>query len=140
MLAPTGSGKTLAAFLWALDRVAREPGVGTQIVYVSPIKALAYDIERNLRAPLAGLQRLGAAQQIVVDVRTGDTPPSERERQRKNPGQILITTPESLYLLLAGRARERLRAVHTLIVDEIHALAPTKRGIHLALTLEHLSY
>jgi ATP-dependent Lhr-like helicase len=140
MLAPTGSGKTLAAFLWALDRVAREPGVGTQIVYVSPIKALAYDIERNLRAPLSGLQRLGAAQQIVVDVRTGDTPPSERERQRKNPGQILITTPESLYLLLAGRARERLRAVHTVIVDEIHALAPTKRGIHLALTLERLSY
>ncbi|HTL37975.1 MAG TPA: DEAD/DEAH box helicase, partial [Kofleriaceae bacterium] len=139
MLAPTGSGKTLAAFLWCLDRLSREPGTGTRVVYVSPIKALAYDVERNLRAPLAGLQRLGAGAAITVDVRTGDTSAKERERQRKDPGQILITTPESLYLILAGRSRERLRGVDTIIVDEIHALAPTKRGIHLALTLERLS-
>ncbi|MDQ3367834.1 MAG: DEAD/DEAH box helicase, partial [Myxococcota bacterium] len=144
MLAPTGSGKTLAAFLWCLDRLACEPAVqappGTRVVYVSPIKALAYDIERNLRAPLAGLQRLGAAGLITADVRTGDTPPKERERQRKQPGQILITTPESLYLLLAGPSRERLTGVQTIIVDEIHALAPTKRGIHLALSLERLCH
>src|SRR5690349_12266946 len=140
MLAPTGSGKTLAAFLWCLDRLARAPADGTRVVYVSPIKALAYDVERNLRAPLAGLQRLGAGAQIAVDVRTGDTPAKERERQRKDPGQILITTPESLYLILAGRSRERLRNVDTIIVDEIHAVAPTKRGIHLGLTLERLSY
>jgi ATP-dependent Lhr-like helicase len=142
MLAPTGSGKTLAAFLWCIDRLAlaREPAVGTRVVYVSPIKALAYDVERNLRGPLAGLQRLGAGGAITVDVRTGDTPAKERERQRKDPGHILITTPESLYLLLAGRSRERLRGVDTIIVDEIHALAPTKRGIHLGLTLERLSH
>ena len=118
MLAPTGSGKTLAAFLYCLDRLARGPASasapapasgpapasapaaapagGTRVVYVSPIKALAYDIERNLRAPLAGLQRLGAGAAITVDVRTGDTPAKERERQRRQPGQILITTPESL--------------------------------------------
>ncbi|NVB83940.1 MAG: DEAD/DEAH box helicase [Kofleriaceae bacterium] len=140
MLAPTGSGKTLAAFLWCLDRLSRDPSEGTRVVYVSPIKALAYDVERNLRAPLAGLQRLGAGAQITVDVRTGDTSAKERERQRKDPGQILITTPESLYLLLAGRSRDRLRSVDTIIVDEIHALAPTKRGIHLALSLERLSH
>jgi len=148
MLAPTGSGKTLAAFLWCLDRLARLPAAaagtertaGTRVVYVSPIKALAYDIERNLRAPLAGLQRLGAGGQITVDVRTGDTPPKERERQRKHPAQILITTPESLYLILASQARDRLRSVETIIVDEIHALAPTKRGVHLALTLERLCH
>ena len=135
MLAPTGSGKTLAAFLWCLDRLARRPGggePGTRVVYVSPIKALAYDVERNLRAPLAGLQSgCGAGGQITVDVRTGDTPARERERQRRHPADILITTPESLYLVLAGRSRERLREVDTIIVDEIHALAPTKRGIHL---------
>jgi ATP-dependent Lhr-like helicase len=140
MLAPTGSGKTLAAFLWCLDRLAREPAQGTRVVYVSPIKALAYDVERNLRAPLAGLQQLGAGGEIRVDVRTGDTTPRERERQRKDPGQILITTPESLYLVLAGRSRERLATVETVIIDEIHALAPTKRGIHLALSLERLSH
>src|SRR5436190_22606140 len=126
MLAPTGSGKTLAAFLYCLDRLARAPAPApasapgpaappaagsTRVVYVSPIKALAYDIERNLRAPLVGLQRLGAGGAIAVDVRTGDTPAKERERQRKQPGQILITTPESLYLVLAGRSRERLTAV-----------------------------
>jgi ATP-dependent Lhr-like helicase len=149
MLAPTGSGKTLAAFLWCLDRLARTPAArpergddaeGTRVVYVSPIKALAYDIERNLRAPLAGLVRLGAGGQVTVDVRTGDTSPKERERQRKHPAQILITTPESLYLILAGRSRERLRGVETIIVDEIHALAPTKRGVHLGLTLERLCH
>ena len=146
MLAPTGSGKTLAAFLWCLDQLAHRPPAAagdaeaTRVVYVSPIKALAYDIERNLRAPLAGLQRLGAGGQITVDVRTGDTPAKERERQRKHPAQILITTPESLYLLLAGRSRERLRGVETIIVDEIHALAPTKRGVHLALSLERLCH
>src|SRR4051812_26056794 len=142
MLAPTGSGKTLAAFLWCLDRLSREPSAAgeTRVVYVSPIKALAYDVERNLRAPLAGLQALGAGHQITVDIRTGDTPAKERERQRKHPGQILITTPESLYLLLASRSRERLRSVDTIIIDEIHALAPTKRGIHLALTLERLAH
>jgi ATP-dependent Lhr-like helicase len=144
MLAPTGSGKTLAAFLWCLDQLSREtaapePGA-TRVVYVSPIKALAYDVERNLRAPLAGLQRLGAGTQIRVDVRTGDTPAKDRERQRKDPAQILITTPESLYLLLAGRARDRLKTVETIIIDEIHALAPTKRGIHLGLSLERLAY
>ncbi|MGE0403793.1 MAG: DEAD/DEAH box helicase, partial [Kofleriaceae bacterium] len=143
MLAPTGSGKTLAAFLWCLDRLSKtpqDPAHPTRVVYVSPIKALAYDVERNLRAPLAGLVRMGAAAGITVDVRTGDTPAKERERQRKSPGQILITTPESLYLMLAGRQRERLLGVDTVIVDEIHALAPTKRGIHLALTLERLSH
>ncbi len=146
MLAPTGSGKTLAAFLWCLDRLARQPAdgsaasPGTRVVYVSPIKALAYDIERNLRAPLAGLQRLGAGGQVTVDVRTGDTPAKERERQIRQPGQILITTPESLYLILAGRSRERLHGVETIIVDEIHALAPTKRGVHLGLSLERLCH
>ncbi|MGE0870984.1 MAG: DEAD/DEAH box helicase [Kofleriaceae bacterium] len=141
MLAPTGSGKTLAAFLWCLDRLARAPAnAATRVVYVSPIKALAYDVERNLRGPLEGLQRLGAGMQIRVDVRTGDTPAKERDRQLREPGHILITTPESLYLLLAGRARDRLRDVDTVIVDEIHALAPTKRGIHLALTLERLAH
>ncbi|MGE5182432.1 MAG: DEAD/DEAH box helicase [Acidobacteriota bacterium] len=134
MCAPTGSGKTLAAFLLAIDRLARAPAPGTRVVYVSPIKALAYDIERNLRAPLADLQLA-----VTVDVRTGDTPAKERERQRAHPGHILVTTPESLYLVLAGRARDRLRDVDTVIVDEIHALAPTKRGIHLAVTLERLA-
>ncbi|HEU4731023.1 MAG TPA: DEAD/DEAH box helicase, partial [Kofleriaceae bacterium] len=145
MLAPTGSGKTLAAFLWCLDRLVRRPPGqpdegGTRVVYVSPIKALAYDIERNLRAPLAGLMRLGAGAEVTVDVRTGDTPAKERERQRKHPGQILITTPESLYLVLASRSRERLRGVEAIIVDEIHALAPTKRGVHLALSIERLCH
>ena len=141
MLAPTGSGKTLAAFLWCLDRLARDPAAapGTRVLYISPIKALAYDVERNLRAPLAGIQRLGVGAQITVDVRTGDTPTKERDRQRKHPGHVLITTPESLYLLLASNARDRLRDVETVIIDEIHALATTKRGIHLALSLERLS-
>jgi ATP-dependent Lhr-like helicase len=136
MCAPTGSGKTLAAFFHAIDRLAHAPPVeGTRVVYVSPIKALAYDIEKNLRQPLAGM-----GLSLVVDVRTGDTPAKERERQRKNPGHILVTTPESLYLVLAGRARDRLRAVDTVIIDEIHALAGGKRGVHLGLTLERLAH
>ncbi|MEA2138438.1 MAG: ATP-dependent helicase Lhr and Lhr-like helicase, partial [Solirubrobacteraceae bacterium] len=138
--APTGSGKTLAAFLWALDRLAREPADHTRLVYVSPLKALAYDIDRNLRAPLRGI---GAAASSKVDlsvgVRTGDTPQRERAAMRRNPPDILITTPESLYLMLSSGARETLTGVEAIIVDEIHAVAATKRGAHLALTLERLA-
>ncbi len=136
--APTGSGKTLAAFLWGIDRLAREPerlGSGVRIVYVSPLKALSYDIERNLRAPLQGI---GAP--ISVALRTGDTPQSERRAMRREPPDILITTPESLYLMLSSQAREILGGVEAVIVDEIHAVAPSKRGSHLALTLERLDY
>jgi ATP-dependent helicase Lhr and Lhr-like helicase len=132
--APTGSGKTLAAFLWALDRLAREPAGHTRLVYVSPLKALAYDIDRNLRAPLRGI---GA--DLTVGVRTGDTPQRDRAAMRRNPPDILITTPESLYLMLSSGAREILTGVEAVIVDEIHAVAATKRGSHLALTLERLS-
>ncbi|MEA2149595.1 MAG: ATP-dependent helicase Lhr and Lhr-like helicase, partial [Solirubrobacteraceae bacterium] len=132
--APTGSGKTLAAFLWALDRLAREPADHTRLVYVSPLKALAYDIDRNLRAPLRGI---GA--DLSVGVRTGDTPQKERAAMRRHPPDILITTPESLYLMLSSGAREILTGVEAVIVDEIHAVAATKRGAHLALTLERLA-
>jgi ATP-dependent Lhr-like helicase len=134
--APTGSGKTLAAFLWALDRLAREPSEDrhTRLVYVSPLKALAYDIDRNLRAPLRGI---GA--DLTVGVRTGDTPQRDRVAMRRNPPDILITTPESLYLMLSSGAREILTNVEAVIVDEIHAVAGTKRGSHLALTLERLA-
>ncbi|QDU65074.1 DEAD/DEAH box helicase [Engelhardtia mirabilis] len=146
LLAPTGSGKTLAAFLWALDRLAHDPrpkDAGVRVLYVSPLKALAHDVERNLRAPLAGLARsageVGAALQTpTVGLRTGDTPPKERERLRRDPPQILVTTPESLYLMLGSRMREVLRTVETVIVDEVHALVPSKRGTHLALSLERL--
>jgi ATP-dependent Lhr-like helicase len=133
--APTGSGKTLAAFLWGIDRLSREPGRGdgTRIVYVSPLKALSYDIERNLRAPLAGI---GA--EISVALRTGDTPQKERQAMRRTPPDILITTPESLYLILSSGAREMLGACEAVIVDEIHSVAQSKRGSHLALTLERL--
>jgi len=143
--APTGSGKTLAAFLWGLDRLAAEPSSerGTRLVYVSPLKALSYDIERNLRAPLKGI--CGAAvgshpvgAEITVGIRTGDTPQRERRQMLKEPPDILITTPESLYLMLTSRARETLRGAEWVIVDEIHAVAATKRGAHLALTLERL--
>ena len=136
--APTGSGKTLAAFLWGIDRLAREPerlGSGVRIVYVSPLKALSYDIERNLRAPLQGI---GAP--ISVALRTGDTPQSERRAMRREPPDILITTPESLYLMLSSQAREILGGVEAVIVDEIHAVAPSKRGSHLALTMERLDH
>jgi ATP-dependent Lhr-like helicase len=147
MLAPTGSGKTLAAFLWCIDRLTREVAdrpPGFRVVYVSPIKALAYDVERNLRAPLVGIGRVAARdglphRPLRVDVRTGDTPTKERERQRKDPGDILITTPESLYLVLGSRVAATLAAVDTVIVDEIHAVAATKRGVHLALSLERLT-
>jgi ATP-dependent Lhr-like helicase len=129
--APTGSGKTLAAFLWALDRA--EPGGGTQVLYVSPLKALNYDVQRNLRGPLAGI-----GSKLSVAVRTGDTPPRERAAMLKQPADILITTPESLFLMLTSRAREILKSVGTVIVDEVHAVAGTKRGAHLALSLERL--
>jgi ATP-dependent Lhr-like helicase len=132
--APTGSGKTLAAFLWALDNLSREPAAHTRLVYVSPLKALAYDVDRNLRAPLRGI---GA--DLSVAIRTGDTPQRERVAMRRTPPDILITTPESLYLILTSQAREMLRNVESIIVDEIHAVASTKRGAHLALTLERLS-
>src|SRR5919109_4907756 len=134
--APTGSGKTLAAFLAGIDRLAREPerlGLGVRIVYVSPLKALSYDIERNLRAPLKGI---GA--DISVGLRTGDTPQRDRQAMRRTPPDILITTPESLYLMISSGAREILGSVEAVIVDEIHAVAPSKRGSHLMLTLERL--
>ena len=146
--APTGSGKTLAAFLWAIDRLAtaavppeRER---CRVLYVSPMKALAYDIERNLRAPLAGIRL--AAEQLGVDpprittaMRTGDTPSAKRSAMLRHPPDILITTPESLYLMLTSQVREMLKSVECVIVDEIHSLAGTKRGSHLALTLERLA-
>ncbi|HWB69371.1 MAG TPA: DEAD/DEAH box helicase, partial [Solirubrobacterales bacterium] len=143
--APTGSGKTLASFLWGIDKLARDkkadagggdaeqPSRGVRIVYVSPLKALSYDIERNLRAPLRGI---GA--DISVGLRTGDTTQKERRDMAKSPPDILITTPESLYLMLSSQVREILTGVEAVIVDEIHAVAQTKRGSHLALTLERL--
>jgi len=135
--APTGSGKTLASFLWGIDSLARRPDrtPGVKIIYVSPLKALSYDIERNLKAPLRGI---GA--DISVALRTGDTPQSERQKMRRNPPDILITTPESLYLMLSSGAREIFHSVEAVIVDEIHAVAATKRGAHLALTLERLDH
>lgn len=155
LVAPTGSGKTLAAFLWAIDRLTTGPAAagaaddaeaapGVRLLYISPLKALVYDIERNLRAPLAGIartaDRLGLAQRSPrVDVRTGDTPQRDRQRQAKDPAEILVTTPESLFLLLGSKARANLRTVETVIVDEVHALAPNKRGAHLALSLERLA-
>src|SRR6059058_4002660 len=131
--APTGSGKTLAAFLYGIDRLAPAPGEGLRLLYVSPLKALNYDIERNLRGPLAGLRS-----ELRVAVRTGDTPQKERAAMLREPPDILITTPESLFLLLTSRARELLRSVDTLILDEVHAVAGTKRGAHLALSVERL--
>src|SRR5215831_20319491 len=131
--APTGSGKTLAAFLSAIDRLTEKPGEGLRVLYVSPLKALNYDVERNLRGPLAGLRS-----ELRVAVRTGDTPAKERRELVKHPPDILITTPESLFLLLTSAARETLRGVETLILDEVHAVAGTKRGAHLALSVERL--
>ena len=149
--APTGSGKTLAAFLYTLDRLAQHPSPPPQtgqpgnvrVLYISPLKALTYDVERNLRAPLTGIglaaQRLGEAPpQITVASRTGDTPAEDRREIARHAPDILITTPESLYLLLTSQAREILRGVEHVIVDEIHAMAGTKRGAHLALSLERL--
>ena len=131
--APTGSGKTLAAFLYGIDQLTGTPGEGLRLLYVSPLKALNYDIERNLRGPLAGLQS-----ELRVAVRTGDTPQKERAAMLRDPPDILITTPESLYLLLTSRAREILTGVRTLILDEVHSVAGTKRGAHLALSVERL--
>src|SRR3954447_6660941 len=131
--APTGSGKTLAAFLSAIDRLTAEPRAGLRLLYVSPLKALNYDVERNLRGPLAGLRS-----ELRVAVRTGDTPQKERAAMLREPPDILITTPESLFLMLTSRARELLRSVDTLILDEVHAVAGTKRGAHLALSVERL--
>ena len=131
--APTGSGKTLAAFLYGIDKLTPEPGKGLRLLYVSPLKALNYDIERNLRGPLAGLRS-----ELTVAVRTGDTPQKERQRMLRHPPDILITTPESLFLMLTSQAREILGGVETLILDEVHAVAGTKRGAHLALSVERL--
>jgi ATP-dependent helicase Lhr and Lhr-like helicase len=145
--APTGSGKTLAAFLWCLDRLGNasvpEPKRRCRVLYVSPLKALAHDVERNLKAPLVGIslasQRRGEQPpQVDVAIRTGDTPARERRDIARNPPDILITTPESLYLLLTSQAREILESVQWVIVDEIHSIAGTKRGAHLALSLERL--
>ena len=145
--APTGSGKTLAAFLYAIDELIRrpkEPPPGVHTLYISPLKALGYDIERNLRFPLSGIQELAQARsekipEVRVGVRTGDTSQAERQKLVRRPPHILITTPESLHLMLTSpRARETLRTVRFLIVDEIHALAPNKRGTFLALCLERL--
>jgi ATP-dependent Lhr-like helicase len=148
ILAPTGTGKTLAAFLWCLDRLMLHgalagQGKGCRIVYVSPLKALAVDVERNLRSPLAGMANMArrmdvAFREPAISVRTGDTPQRERARFVRHPAEILITTPESLYLMLTSQASEALRTVDTVIIDEIHALVPTKRGAHLALSLERL--
>jgi ATP-dependent helicase Lhr and Lhr-like helicase len=177
LIAPTGSGKTLAAFLYAIDQLTRMPAdaePGVRVVYISPLKALAYDIDRNLRVPLAGIRRAAGievpavpaaaavpaavavpaaasapplprspAPPIVrlprVAVRTGDTPHQDRRRQAKDPAEILVTTPESLFLILGSQARETLRTLRWVIVDEVHAVAATKRGSHLALSLERLS-
>ncbi|MGI9625662.1 MAG: DEAD/DEAH box helicase [Longimicrobiales bacterium] len=147
LTAPTGSGKTLAAFLYAIDQLGSlpedaEPGI--RVLYVSPLKALVYDIERNLRAPISGITKaaggLGARfRPPKVDIRTGDTSSSDRQRQKRSPGDVLVTTPESLFLILGSGARETLRTLEWIIVDEIHAMAGTKRGAHLALSLERAS-
>jgi len=147
MLAPTGSGKTLAAFLWSLNRLMFEPvpdaAQRCRVLYISPLKALAVDVERNLRAPLAGISNVAAGRGIAyhapaIAVRTGDTPAAERARFQRAPADILITTPESLFLLLTSNAQDSLRSVETVIIDEIHAMVSTKRGAHLALSLERL--
>ena len=147
ILAPTGTGKTLTAFLWCLDRLmlhrAATETEGCRVIYLSPLKALAVDVERNLRSPLAGIANMArqagvAFHQPEISIRTGDTSQQERSRFRRHPAEILITTPESLYLLLTSDASSSLRRVDTVIVDEIHAVVPTKRGAHLALSLERL--
>src|SRR6476659_3951836 len=148
--APTGSGKTLAAFLAAIDTLVRQGLEGglpdeTQVVYVSPLKALSNDIQKKLKAPLEGIRAALRAQglpdvHIRTWVRTGDTPPGERERMRRRPPHIIVTTPESLYILLGSQSgRAMLATTRTVIVDEIHALAPKQRGSHLALSLERLA-
>src|SRR5256886_267920 len=148
MSAPTGSGKTLAAFFWCIDRLATEAipaeGERCRVLYVSPLKALTVDIERNLQAPLRGIwlqaERMGAAlSPITVAIRTGDTPVRDRRHMERHPPDVLITTPESLFLLLTSAARQILPSVRWVIVDEIHSMAETKRGAHLALSLERLA-
>ncbi len=145
-VAPTGSGKTLAAFLWAIDRcLAPRPERGVRVLYVSPLKALAVDVERNLRAPLAGIAaqsaRMGLPEPTVrVGLRTGDTPAAERQAMLRRPPDVLITTPESLFLLMTSRGREILAEVDTVILDEVHAIAGSKRGAHLAVTLARLDH
>ncbi|WP_443669349.1 ATP-dependent helicase [Gordonia liuliyuniae] len=147
VVAPTGSGKTLAAFLWAIDTLTRDPDTersGVSVLYISPLKALGVDVERNLAAPLTGIAHaaaeLGAPPpSVTVGVRSGDTPAADRRALQRTPPDILITTPESLYLMLTSSARETLTSVHTVIVDEVHAVAATKRGTHLALSLERLN-
>ena len=149
VLAPTWSGKTLAAFFWALDAIMTsdppaEPSARTRILYISPLRALAVDVEKNLQSPLRGVQlaaeRLGQTiQPVSVAIRSGDTPADQRRKLVRNPPDVLITTPESLYLMLTSRARETLRSVTHVIIDEIHAMAATKRGAHLSLTLERLA-
>ncbi|HEX8254268.1 MAG TPA: crosslink repair DNA glycosylase YcaQ family protein [Thermoanaerobaculia bacterium] len=148
IFAPTGSGKTLTAFLWALDRLMFTPRPPKEqrcrVLYVSPLKALAVDVERNLRAPLAGISNVARARgdEFVIPeiaTRTGDTPQSERARFAREPADILITTPESLYLMMTSNARDVLRGVETVIIDEIHALVPNKRGAHMAVSLERLA-
>ena len=148
VVAPTGSGKTLSAFLWALDRLASTPPPAEtlqrcRVLYVSPMKALAVDVERNLRSPLVGIghaaTRLGLEPpDVSVAVRSGDTSPADRRLFARRPSDVLITTPESLFLLLTSKARESLAGVETVILDEVHAVAGTKRGAHLALSLERL--
>ena len=147
ILAPTGSGKTLTAFLWCINRLMFDAVPDRErrcrVLYISPLKALAVDIERNLRAPLAGIANRSSARGDAhhvpsIAVRTGDTPAIERARFQRDPADILITTPESLYLLLTSNARDALRTIDTVIIDEIHALVPTKRGAHLSLSLERL--
>jgi ATP-dependent Lhr-like helicase len=148
VVAPTGSGKTLSAFLWSIDRLLTTPRPDDKahrcrVLYVSPLKALAVDVERNLRAPLTGIRhtadRLGSpVPEVTVGVRSGDTSAADRRKLATTPPDIMITTPESLFLMLTSRARESLRGVETVIVDEVHAVAGTKRGAHLALTLERL--
>ncbi|MGO3326064.1 ATP-dependent helicase [Gordonia sp. (in: high G+C Gram-positive bacteria)] len=146
VIAPTGSGKTLAAFLWAIDTLTRETGPersGVSVLYISPLKALGVDVERNLAAPLTGIAHAAAEldeppPSVTVGVRSGDTPAADRRALQRSPPDILITTPESLYLMLTSSARSTLTSVHTVIVDEVHAVAATKRGTHLALSLERL--
>jgi ATP-dependent Lhr-like helicase len=147
ILAPTGSGKTLTAFLWSLNRLmfetSPEPHKRCRVLYISPLKALAVDVERNLRSPLAGISNMAAAKRIpfhtpAIAVRTGDTPANERAKFQRTPADILITTPESLFLLLTSNAHESLKSVETVIIDEIHAMVATKRGAHLSLSLERL--
>ena len=143
VVSPTGSGKTLAAFLWALDDLIAKPAAGCRVLYISPLRALAADVERNLRAPLAGIEQMARTlgedpRPITTAIRTSDTPAAERQRMARTPPDILITTPESLFLLLTSQAGQFLKDVQTVIIDEIHSVAGTKRGSHLSLSLQRL--